>query len=149
MSEPYSLAEVNTDSLKECLLFLSQSYPFIDEVAKEAFVTQVNKLDEGGSPHTSAESPTEIPPLVGAPTEQPAEILPTDTPTDSPSSTDGETTAPETPAEAPAAPITPQDATANETPAETPAATAPTTEEVAAAQAVIDAANAASSTSQG
>lgn len=50
MADPYSLGNVNVDSLKEALLFLSTVYPFADEIAKERFTTQVNALDSSGNP---------------------------------------------------------------------------------------------------
>jgi hypothetical protein len=64
MSDTYTLGEVNVDSLKEALLFLSTVYPFVDETAKEAFTKQVNGLDSAGNPTEGIVDqihPTDIP----------------------------------------------------------------------------------------
>lgn len=78
--EAYSLGEVNVDSLKEALLFLSTVYPFVDESAKDAFTAQVNGLDSSGNPTEGVVDqlhPTETP----AETETAAEEA-TETPQD-------------------------------------------------------------------
>jgi hypothetical protein len=109
MSEAYSLGEVSVDSLKECLLFLSQSYPFIDETAKEAFSAQVNALDVAANPHLSGD-----PTMPTIPTETPAET-PAETPVEPPAQPEQPA---ETPVEVPAEGTAPSGVTANEVPAE-------------------------------
>lgn len=95
-NEPYSLGNVNVDSVKELLLFLSQSYPFTDESGKEAFIAQVNGIDQGSNPHEAEAASLNVPAPVApaAEAETPAEdttegteeTIPVETPT-------GETTA--------------------------------------------------------
>lgn len=134
--EAYSLGEVNNDSLKECLLFLAQTYPFVDEVAKDAFSAQVNALDSSGSPHTG--------------TDTTVATIATETPAENATETSAEETPAEDTTEAPAAPEgtgAMGTATANETTAteETPAAEPTPDEKIAALEAQLADAKAAAS----
>lgn len=71
MADPYSLGEVNVDSLKETLLFLAGVYPFADETAKDMFTAHVNALDNAGNPNEAPAAP--VTPAPEAPAEAPAE----------------------------------------------------------------------------
>lgn len=50
MADPYSLGEVNVDSIKEIFSELAQVYPFPDETSKNAFTDKINSIDTAGNP---------------------------------------------------------------------------------------------------
>lgn len=52
----FGTGPVNLDSLKEILGKLSEVIPFVDEISKMAFMTQINGIHEAGNPHEEKEA---------------------------------------------------------------------------------------------